>query len=155
MKIEIKKGTLENVEDCVLAMNDCTLSDAYFKTEESRRNAVLEAINSDNTYIITCDDVCAGFVFFIREGAFHAFHYIHLISIRKEYRGMGLGKKLLEYVEKLLFESRDKIFLVVGDYNPDAKVFYEKLGYQFIGTIPNLYRKGISEDVMMKVYEWQ
>ncbi|WP_313582485.1 GNAT family N-acetyltransferase [Lacrimispora sp.] len=30
------------------------------------------------------------------EGAFHAFHYLHLIAIKEEYRGKGIGKKLLD-----------------------------------------------------------
>ena len=32
-----------------------------------------------------------------------------------------------------------------------AKLFYEKQGYKQVGTIPNLYRKGINEYLMMKV----
>ena len=64
---------------------------------------------------------------------------------------MGIGKKLIEFIEAKLFETRDKIFLLVGDYNPGAKIFYEKLGYKQVGTIPSLYRKGIDEYLMMKV----
>lgn len=33
-----------------------------------------------------------------------------------------IGKKLLEFIENILFKRRD-IFLLVGDYNPDAKIF--------------------------------
>ena len=46
-----------------------------------------------------------------------------------------------------------KLFLVTGD--SAAKIFYEKLGYKYIGTIPSLYRNGIDECLMMKVYEWE
>ena len=44
----------------------------------------------------------------------------------------------------------DKIFLVVADYNPEAKRFYERNGYQQLGEIPNLYRPGITEYLMTK-----
>ncbi|MDR2024293.1 MAG: hypothetical protein LBQ71_13860 [Hungatella sp.] len=56
-------------------------------------------------------------------------------------------------MENMVFKTRDKIFLVDGDYNPGAKIFDEKSGYKYIGTIPGRYRKGIDEYLMMKVYD--
>jgi len=44
----------------------------------------------------------------------------------------------------------DKFFLVVADYNPDAKRFYERNGYRQVGEIPNLYRPGVTEYMMEK-----
>jgi ribosomal protein S18 acetylase RimI-like enzyme len=44
----------------------------------------------------------------------------------------------------------DKLFLVVADYNPAAKRFYERNGYQQVGEIPNLYRPGVTEYLMVK-----
>lgn len=155
MEIQFKKGNIENLEDCMRAMENSSLCASYFQTEESRKNAVMECINSDTMYVAICDGDCAGFIYYIEQGAFHAFHYVHLIAVKEKYRGKGIGRKLLEFAEKKMFETRDKIFLVVGDYNHKAKVFYEQLGYQYLGTIPSLYRKGIDEYLMMKVYEWQ
>lgn len=153
MDIQIRKGTVEYLDGCIKAMENSSLCTAYFQTEESRKNAVMEGINRGTLYVVLCSGECAGFAYFIPEGAFHAYHYLHLIAIKEEYRGKGLGKKLLDFIEDMLFKSRDKIFLLVGDYNPDAKIFYEKLGYKYLGTIPSLYRKGIDEFLMMKVYE--
>jgi ribosomal protein S18 acetylase RimI-like enzyme len=44
----------------------------------------------------------------------------------------------------------DKLFLVVADYNPDAKRFYERNCYQQVGEISNLYRPGVTEYLMVK-----
>jgi ribosomal protein S18 acetylase RimI-like enzyme len=44
----------------------------------------------------------------------------------------------------------DRLFLVVADYNPGAKRFYERNGYQQLGEIPNLYRPGVTEYMMAK-----
>ena len=151
--IQFEKGTIEHLDDCVKAMENSTMGAAYFQSEESRKNAVIEGLNKGTLYVALCNGECAGFAYFIPEGAFHAFHYLHLIAIREEYRGQGVGKELLKFIENMLFEIRDKIFLVVGDYNPDARIFYEKLGYKYIGTIPSLYRNGIDECLMMKVFE--
>lgn len=151
MDISIRSAKTEDLMGCVLTLENSALSAAYFQTEESRINAVKEAIDSGNTYVAFCGDECVGFVYYIEQGAFHAFHYIHLLTVKEDYRGRGIGRKLLEFVEAILFETRDKIFLVVGDYNPGGRLFYEKLGYVRIGTIPNLYRKGVNEDIMMKL----
>ena len=151
MNVAIRKAEKEDLRGCVSALENSALSTAYFQTEESRVNAVKEAIDSGNTYVAFYEDECVGFVYYIEQGAFHAFHYIHLLTVKEDYRGRGIGRKLLEFVEAILFETRDKIFLVVGDYNPGGRLFYEKLGYICIGTIPNLYRKGVNEDIMMKL----
>jgi len=53
-------------------------------------------------------------------------------------------------MENIAFEYADKIFLVVADFNPEAKRFYENNGYHQVGEIPSLYRQGINEYIMMK-----
>ena len=40
----------------------------------------------------------------------------------------GIGKALLNYSENIAYEMADKLFLVVADYNPAAKRFYERNG---------------------------
>jgi ribosomal protein S18 acetylase RimI-like enzyme len=70
--------------------------------------------------------------------------------VKEEYRNKGIGKALLDYSEKIAYEMADRFFLVVGDYNPDAKRFYERNGYQQVGEIPNLYRPGVTEYMMAK-----
>ena len=52
--------------------------------------------------------------------------------------------------ERIASEMANMFFLVVADYNPDAKRFYERNGYQQVGEIPNLYRQGITEYLMVK-----
>ncbi|MBW4847819.1 MAG: hypothetical protein KZY87_19835 [Lachnospiraceae bacterium] len=104
MDIQFRKGTVEYLDGCIKAMENSSMCTAYFQSEESRKNAVMEGINRGTLYVVLCSGECAGFAYFI-------------------------------------------------DYNPDAKIFYEKLGYKYLGTIPSLYRKGIDEFLMMKVYE--
>ncbi len=86
----------------------------------------------------------------IPKGAFHSFPYLHIIAVKEEYRNKRIGKALLDYSEKIAYEMADRFFLVVGDYNPDAKRFYERNGYQQVGEIPNLYRPGVTEYLMAK-----
>jgi ribosomal protein S18 acetylase RimI-like enzyme len=84
------------------------------------------------------------------EGAFHVFPYLHIIAVKENFRGMGIGKKLLAFFEETVFSDNSKVFLVVADFNPGAKRLYEHLGYQQVGVIPGLYKEGVSEYLMMK-----
>ena len=150
MKLQFKKGTEEHIDDCIKAIENSTLSDSYFDSYESKHKAVIEALKSKDLYVAIYNGDCAGFGYIIQNGAFHAFHYLHLFAVKNEYRGKGIGGKLLKHIEDSVFETGDKLFLVVGDYNPDARKFYEKNGYISVGTIPGLYREGIDEHLMMK-----
>ncbi len=89
----------------------------------------------------------------ISNGIFHSFPYIHIIAVKNENRGQGIGKTLLRFVESAYLARYSKLFLVVADFNINAKKLYKRIGYSEIGKIHDLYRKGISEYLMMKVKE--
>jgi len=77
------------------------------------------------------------------------------ISIRKEYRGIGLGKFLLSEVLKLAKKKlKPKIFrLSVYENNKIAQNLYKKLGFKRVAKIPKqIEYKGklISEIIMIK-----
>jgi len=150
MDIRIKKGSLEYLNDCEEALLNSELGKRYFDGAGSGKKAIIEGLEHGNLYIALDSDVCVGFMWYIPKGAFHSFSYLHIISIKEAYRCKGIGKKMIDFLEEIVFENTDKIFLVVADFNPDAKHFYEKIGYRQIGEIPNLYRKGITEYLMMK-----
>jgi len=61
-----------------------------------------------------------------------------------------IERELMAFVETIAFASADKIFLVVADFNPKARHFYERLGYQQTGELPSLYRNGVTEYLMIK-----
>lgn len=150
MNITITKGTLKNLNDCEESLLNSELGQRYFPNVESASKAVVEGLTQETLYIASNHDSCVGFIYYIPAGAFHNFPYIHLVSVKKEYRGKGIGTKMITFLEEMVFEEADKLFLVVADFNPAAKRFYEKIGYQQVGEIPDLYRVGITEYLMMK-----
>ncbi|MCK5129730.1 MAG: GNAT family N-acetyltransferase [Clostridiales bacterium] len=152
MNIQIKIGSMEYLNDCEEALHNSELGKQYFEKEGSAEKAVLEGINSGNLYVALENDQCIGFIYYLPDGAFHSFVCLHLIAVKHEHRGKGVGKIMLKYVEEIAFKANDKIFLVVSDFNPSGKIFYEKLGYKQVGLIPSLYREGINEYLMMKAY---
>ena len=148
MDIQIIKGTQEHLMDCKAALMKSSLGSHYFQSGESARKAIEEGLNHGTLFVALADDVCTGFMYYIENGAFHSFPLLHLLPVKEAYRGQGIGKRLLGYFEEL--SARNKFFLVVADFNPDAKRFYENNGYCQVGEIPGLYRDGITEYLMMK-----
>lgn len=83
------------------------------------------------------------------------FPYLHMIFIKEQFQGKGLGGQILRYFEDYVLNGeqkklKSKIFLLVGDWNKGAMKFYEKMGYVMIGTIPELFRKKTDEHLLMK-----
>ena len=148
--ITFAKGNEQHLKDCKDALCRSTLGEKYFSSPGSAENAIREGLHQGNLYVALIGEECVGFTYIIPKGVFHSFPYLHIIAIKEEYRDRGIGKALLDYSERIALEMADKFFLMVADYNPDAKRFYERNGYQQVGEIPNLYRSGITEYLMAK-----
>ena len=154
MEITIVKGSMDYINDCEDALLNSELGIRYFSEKGSARKALEDGFNKEEIYVaLDINHNCKGFIWFILEGAFHSFPYLHIIAVKKENRKLGIGKKLLKFFEDICFKDYTKLFLVVADFNPDAKMLYEKIGYIEVGIIPSLYREGITEYLMMKVRE--
>jgi ribosomal protein S18 acetylase RimI-like enzyme len=150
----IVRGSIVYLDDCEAALVDSELGKRYFSEAGSARRALEEGFAREEIYI-ACDESreCVGFIWFIMNGAFHSFPYLHIVAVKAEHRGRGIGKKLLDFFEARCFATHAKVFMVVADFNPDAKRLYERLGYVQVGSIPGLYRPGITEYLMMKAKE--
>lgn len=149
--MNIIKGSIEYINDCEDALVNSELGKRYFSQKGSARKALQEGFAKGEIYIaLDASKGCKGFIWFILDGIFHSFPYLHIIAVKQESRNEGIGKKLLKFFEDSCFKDYSKLFLVVADFNPDAKILYEKIGYIQVGTIPSLYREGITEHLMMK-----
>ena len=151
MDINIVKCERKHIDDCKVALKNSELGRAYFSDDNKIENAINEGISKEQIYVaINNESICVGFLWYILNGAFHSFPYLHIIAIKDEFRNIGIGKKLMDFFEQDISKGCSKVFLVVADFNPMAKHFYEKIGYKEVGVIPGLYKKGISEHLMMK-----
>jgi ribosomal protein S18 acetylase RimI-like enzyme len=151
MNITIKKADLNYLTDCKDALVHSDLGRNYFPNEEKAIASLQEGFAKDEIFIALDEtDACLGFVQWIPNGAFHSYPYLHIIAVKEEYRGNGIGKALMKFFEDTVFAERPKAFLVVADFNPQAKKLYQQLGYKEVGVIPDLYKKGVTEYLMMK-----
>ena len=151
MKIIITRASRANLEDCKAALLNSKLGQEYFASDEKAISALTEGLTEDEVFVAVDEGGdCLGFIWFILGGAFHSYPYLHLIAVKERFRGLGIGKKLLSFFEGAVFTDHSKVFLVVADFNPDAKRLYESLGYRQVGALPSLYKEGITEYLMMK-----
>lgn len=151
MDIYFAKAEIQYLEDCNIALINSKLGRIYFADENKAREAILEGITKEEIVVaLNNEGNCLGFLWYIINGAFHSFPYLHIIAVKDEFRNQGIGNKLLVYFEKVISKDKSKVFLVVADFNPKAKRLYENIGYKEVGIIPNLYKSGVTEYLMMK-----
>lgn len=148
MDLRLEKANSSQLIDCVETLSNSLLGKYYFEKSGSCESAIKEGLVTDTLFVAVTSQHVAGFFFYLPNGAFHSFPYLHLLAVKEEYRGQGVGKFLLQSWEGQT--SRDKLFLCVSDFNTNAKIFYEKNGYRQVGMLPDLYRKDITEYLMMK-----
>jgi len=151
MDINIIKAENIHLIDCKLALQKSELGRVYFAEEDKAIKALSEGISKGEIFVgINKDGTCLGFVWFILNGAFHSFPYLHIIVVKEEFRNLGIGKKLLKHFEEITSKTSSKLFLVVAEFNPKAKQLYQSIGYTEVGIIPDLYKRGVTECLMMK-----
>lgn len=151
MNINIMKAENKHLMDCEVALLKSDLGRIYFAEEDKAIKVLSEGISKGEIFVaINKEGICLGFAWAILNGAFHSFPYLHIIAVKEEFRDLGIGKKLLKHFEEVICRTYSKLFLVVADVNPRARKLYEGIGYKEVGVIPNLYKTGATECLMMK-----
>lgn len=148
MVFNLLHGSNEYLYVCVNALMHSELGRHYFVKRDDAVHAIEEGLLTESFYVATRDGEFAGFLYFLPNGAFHSYPYLHLFVVNEEMRGQGIGHLMIKAWESLV--DRDTLFLCVSDFNPNAKRFYEKNGFIQVGELPDLYRSGTTEYLMMK-----
>ena len=151
MEINIIQGEPKHLMDCKIALQESELGRVYFTEENKITRVFNEAILKKEILVaIDKENKCMGFIWFTLDGAFNKYPYWHMIVVKKEYGNCGIGKVLLQHFEGVSAKTSSKVFLLVAEYNLRAKKLYEEIGYKHIGVIPNFYKDGVNENLMMK-----
>ncbi len=77
--------------------------------------------------------------------------YIKSIAVFPEFRGQGIGTKLLSFTEDLFRTRSRHLFICVSSFNHRARKLYEKFGFRVVGELKNYIIEGASEILMHKV----
>ena len=152
MKIDIRHADQRHIADCINILQNSEIGTIYFANYEKAFDLLSTALMQQKLFVaLSPDDACLGFMYYMSNGVFGSYPYLHLLAVKKEYRGLGIGKQLIAYFEKNSSHyPSTKCFLTVDDFNVRAKKLYEDLGYQCVGTLPDFYKAGITSYIMMK-----
>ena len=103
-----------------------------------------------DVYVATPADTPAvlGFVVIEMRGTFIG--YIRTIAVREDWRGRGLGTRLLGFAESRILRVQPNVFMLVSSFNPRARALYQRLGYEVIGELRDYIVRGHSEWLLRK-----
>jgi ribosomal protein S18 acetylase RimI-like enzyme len=121
-----------------------TLRRDYDESLEILRDPLREAyvaVHADTGEVV-------GFVIVNMRGAFVG--YLQTVAVHGEWRGKGLGSRLIAFAERRIFRDAPNAFVCVSSFNPRARALYERLGYEVIGELRDYVVRGHSEWLLRK-----
>jgi ribosomal protein S18 acetylase RimI-like enzyme len=99
-------------------------------------------------YVLEQDGIVAGLALLRRQFLFG--DYLELLAIAPSTQRKGLGRALLNHMERIVFARCTNLFACVSDFNAAARQFYERNGYVEVGPLPDLLMPGTSEILLRK-----
>lgn len=103
---------------------------------------------SGELYVVYVENEIAGCILLEMHGNLKGF--IRSFCIDENYRGSGVGAKVLRFAEKRIFQDSPNVFVFAASFNEGAKRFYEKNGYERIGVFKDYVQKGSDEILYRK-----
>ncbi|HEY0527914.1 MAG TPA: GNAT family N-acetyltransferase [Gemmatimonadaceae bacterium] len=103
---------------------------------------------SREVYVAVRDGKLAGFIVLNMAGAFVG--YVQTVAVHSEFRGGGIGTRLIAFAEERIFRASPNVFMCVSSFNGRARDLYERLGYELVGELRNYIVSGYSEYLLRK-----
>lgn len=149
-KITIRHAAISDIKDIcrIMLSTDPYITLGY--TEDMCIEAVLSALEERHAIVAEIENKIAGFILFRVFDGFPLGGYIRALAVSPEFRGLGVGRRLMYFVEEEIFRYRRNVFLLVSSFNYSAIRFYKSLGYEIIGEIKDAIIDGESEYIMRK-----
>lgn len=99
-------------------------------------------------YVARIEGAVAGFILLTMKGQFPG--YITSVCVATPARGSGLGTQLVTFAEQRIHRESPNVFLCVSSFNPGARRLYERLGFEFVGTLKDFLVAGYDELLFRK-----
>ena len=99
-------------------------------------------------YVARTADGVAGFILLTMKGQFPG--YITSVCVAASARGSGLGTQLVAFAERRIHRESPNVFLCVSSFNPGARRLYERLGFEYVGTLKDFLVEGYDELLFRK-----
>ncbi len=153
----IRKADRSDLESCVDILFVPELGMLYHPRKEFLRDELADGIDAGEVFVDTAEDgeTIRGVVWYQVKSLFNAFPYLHMIAVHEAFRNQGVGQILLDFFEQDSLRRganklRAKVYLLVNASNNGAQEFYLNRGYEEVCRFENLFRKGMTEILLMK-----
>ncbi|MHB1844856.1 MAG: GNAT family N-acetyltransferase [Deltaproteobacteria bacterium] len=103
----------------------------------------------DALFCAELEQTPVGLAWVLPRGAFGRSPYLRLIAVAESARGKGIGALLLREAERLTGE----LFLLVSEFNAEARRFYAREGYVQVGALPGFVLPDVTELLLRKQAE--
>jgi ribosomal-protein-alanine N-acetyltransferase len=110
--------------------------------------AILRDRDAQEVYVAVHHGAVIGFLILVVKGPFSG--YIRTVAVHRDWRSLGLGRKLVRFAEERIFRESPNVFLCVSSFNTRARALYERLGYEAVGELRDYIVRGHSEWLMRK-----
>ena len=142
-EINITVATLDDVPSIA------TIEKSSFSTPWSQ-NAIFESMDAGTYFCVAkLNDMIVGYMGLsavVGEG------YVTNVAVLPEYRRLGIGKKILEYVIDNFKNELEFISLEVRVSNTPAISLYEKFGFEKVGLRKRFYSNPCEDAIIMTKY---
>lgn len=154
--IRTRELTLNDVDVCAEWVDEHPLFRLYGLTP-ARLAASLTAALERREGLLMAEDASTypdptpvGLAWYLSGGTFYHSAYLRLLLVSRRATGGGVGRQLLDAVEKKVFEHAGDLFALVNVDNHAAQRFYERLGYRRVGELPDYVGPGLNEYIYRK-----
>ncbi len=132
----------------ILADSDPWASRGY--TQDALRRILESAVGRGDTFIAEEDSVPTAIACFIPDPVIADGGCVRFIAVRHDKRRHGVGRQLMGFVERKVFGRSPNIFVSIGAANEAALRFFDRLGYQKVGEVPDASGAGRPEWILRK-----
>ncbi|MBU0459706.1 MAG: GNAT family N-acetyltransferase [Nanoarchaeota archaeon] len=143
----IRKATEEDLDKIIFL--DLNSDHIFYKKNPNFKKGVpkwmKEKFNEKNkeVYVYEKKNTIIGAAFLKKSFSVYNSCEIDYLAVLKSEQGQGIGKKLIEFIEKKAQElGFERIFIYTGLDNLKAHRFYEKNNYKKINEFPGYYSWG-------------
>ncbi len=145
--VDIRKlGQTSEIEACARMMSG---SEPWITLRRGYAASVkILSIPSREIYLAVADSEITGFILLNMQGAFIG--YIQTVCVAPEWRGKGIGAKLIAFAEERIFRETPNVFMCVSSFNKNVQRLYQRLGYGVVGELKDYLVSGYSEILLRK-----
>ena len=139
----------QDMGDCAIIVGETPLWKEHYGLTSARAETLFSGAMDRKEGLLIAEEAgrVIGFAWFMLRGAFARSGYLRLIGVRAERRNSSAGAALLQAVESA---AGDDLFILVSDFNTDARRFYKRHGYEEVGQLPGYILPGVAELILWR-----